>query len=251
MLDCLRQWMTEDSFTRQEELVFADCDRSRRARVATLLSLAAASAGHDYDARKLPYEKLLALREVFLLSRLGLNIHRCPEAGEVLTVTTWENGTNGAQLQRVFEMADQTGAVCVSARSEWILVDPETRKILRPAAFTAKPITVCPKEINCPPCKRVTLPKDRREALGHRKIVWSDLDGNGHVYSGNYGDIFWDALPADLQAAAPREFSIHYSKEATLGEELALWGYREGRAYRMEGLGPHGTCFAAECVFEG
>lgn len=250
-MDCFNQQLTNDSFSRQEELVFADCDRNKRARIATLLSMAAASAGHDYDARKLPYEKLYALREVFLLSRLCLNMHRCPTAGELLTVTTWENGAHGAQVQRVFEITDGAGELCVSVRSEWILVNPETRKILRPSAFTAKPITVCPKAIDCPACKKILLPKEGLTDLGTRKIVWSDLDGNGHVYSGNYGDIIWDYLPCDLQDRVPQTFYINYSKEATLGEELHLVGMREENGYRMEGIGPNGTCFTCECQFPG
>ena len=47
----------------------------------------------------------------------------------------------------------------------------------------------------------------------------------------------------------PREFYINYSKEATLGEELRLMGFREGDTYRMEGIGPSGPCFTAQCVF--
>ena len=78
---------------------------------------------------------------------------------------------------------------------------------------------------------------------------WSDLDGNGHVYSANYGDIVWDYLPGDLQSRIPREFYINYSREATLGEELRLLGLREEGTYRMEALGPEGACFTALCVF--
>ena len=70
-----------------------------------------------------------------------------------------------------------------------------------------------------------------------------------HLYSANYGDIVWDFLPPDLQERAPRTFFINYSREATLGEELRLLGHREADAYRMEGLGPDGTCFTALCVF--
>lgn len=248
-LDCLRQWLTADSFSRQEELIFADCDRNRRARLSTLLSLAAATAGHDYDARGLPYEKLYAQREVFLLSRLSLNVHAFPMAGEVLTVTTWEDGVKGAQLQRVFEVRDEAKRLRVSMRSDWVLVDPETRKILRPAAFTGKTITVCPQTIDCPACKKVTLPREGLDELGRRTVVWSDLDGNGHVYSGNYGDILWDFLPADLQEKPLRQCFINYSKEATLGTELTLMGQRDGAVYRMEGVGPGGVCFTGECIF--
>ena len=152
-------------------------------------------------------------------------------------------------MQRVFEMVDQEGRLCVSARSDWILVDPITRKILRPSSFTAKPLTTCDKEIDCPEPKKIVLPREDLEDLGIRRVVWSDLDGNGHLYSGNYGDIVWDYLPGDLQERSPREFYINYSKEATLGQELRLEGFREGETYWMEGLGPDGTCFTALCVF--
>ncbi|MDD3347000.1 acyl-ACP thioesterase domain-containing protein [Oscillibacter sp.] len=244
-----KQCLTENSYFRQEELVFADCDRNQRARVAALLSKVGAYAGYDYDARGLTHDYLYTLGEIFLLSRVALRMHRCPCAGEVLDITTWENGTRGAHMQRVFEMADQTGAVCVSAKSDWILVDPKTRKILRPASFTAKSLTVCPKEIDCPEPRKLFLPQEGAEELGFRPVRWSDLDGNGHLYSGRYGDIVWDALPDALQEQTPREFYINYSKEATLGEQLRLLGRREGAEYRMEGLGNDGTCFSALCVF--
>ena len=244
-----RQELTENSYFRQEELVFWDCDREKRMRVAAILSKMAAFAGYDYDARGLTHEMLYDRREVFLLSRIAVRIHDCPHARDVLTITTWENGAKAAHMQRVFEMADQTGRLCISAKSDWILVDPITRKILRPSSFTAKPLTTCDKAIDCPEPKKIVLPHEGLEDLGIRRVRWSDLDGNGHLSSGNYGDIVWDALPADLQTRVPREFYINYSKEATLDEELQLKGFREGETYRVEGLGPEGTCFTALCVF--
>ena len=105
------------------------------------------------------------------------------------------------------------------------------------------------KEIDCPEPRKIVLPREEAEELGVRTIRWSDLDGNGHVYSANYGDIVWDYLSADLQPRIPREFYINYSKEATLGEELRILGLREGASCRVEGLGPEGACFTALCVF--
>ena len=248
-MEDFHQKLEENGYFRQEEFIFADCDRNMRARVSSLLSRAAAYAGYDYDARGLTHEKLYEMREVFLLSRMAVRIHDCPRYREVMDITTRENGVKGAHMQRVFEMADQTGRLCVSVKSEWILVDPETRHIMRPETFTAKKLGVCDKPIDCPEPKKVLLPKEGREDRGSRMIRWSDLDGNGHVYSGNYGDIVWDALPEDLQERVPTEFYINYSKEATLGQELRLWGFRDGQEYRMEGIAPQGTCFTALCVF--
>lgn len=248
-MESFKQNLTENSYSRQEELTFWDCDRDQKVRVAALLSKMAVFAGYDYDARGLTHQVLYDRREVFLLSRAALRVHVCPRAGDVLDITTWENGARGAHMQRVFEMRDQTGRLCVSAKSDWILVDPLTRKILRPNSFTAKALTVCPKEIDCPDPRKVVLPKTGLEELGTRVVRWSDLDGNGHLFSGNYGDIIWDALPTGLQERTPQEFYINYCKEATLGEELRLVGVRERETFRMEGLGPDGACFSSLCVF--
>ena len=244
----LKETLQEDSYMRQQQLIFADCDRYRRARVSTLLSIAAAVAGADYDARGLTYEKLYEMREVFLLSRVALRIHRCPTALQVVDITTWEDGVKGAHMQRVYEISDREGTL-VSIRSDWILVDPLTRRIMRPGTFTARELRSCPKTIDAPATRKILLPHEGTEELGTRRVVWSDLDGNGHVYSGNYGDFVWDYLPSDLQEKLPREFFINYSKEATMGQELRLVGCRQGSDYLVEGMGPEGLCFSAQCVF--
>ena len=97
-----KQRLMPDGYFRQEELNFGDCDCRKRVRVAALLSRVGAFAGYDYDARGLTHDKLRAMREVFLVSRVAMRIHRCPMAGDVLDITTWENGARGAHMQRVF-----------------------------------------------------------------------------------------------------------------------------------------------------
>ena len=77
-MEDFKQILEENGYARQEELIFADCDRNKRARVTALLNKIAAFAGYDYDARGLTHEKLFAMREVFLLSRIALRVHRCP-----------------------------------------------------------------------------------------------------------------------------------------------------------------------------
>ena len=246
-----KQVLTEEMYSRQEELTFWDCDRDMRVRVAAILSKIGAFGGYHYDALGFPREMLIEKGFVFLLSRTSVHFHRVPRASEVLTINTWENGAKGAQVQRVFQMLDEAGSLCISARSDWVLADPNTHKMLRPSAFTLRPLGKCPVEIDCPEPKKIILPKEGLEELGGRKVVWSDLDGNGHLFSGNYGDIVWDYLPADLQGRTVKEFAINYSREAKFGDSLRIRGIREENAYLMEGLGSGGVCFTARCVFSG
>lgn len=250
MIRCFHETLTDSTFSREAEVTFPGCDPRRQAKLSTLLGFAVAVAGADYDARELPYETLRALGQVFLLSRMTLHVHQVPRLGDILTVTTWEDGIRGVHMCRGCTMTDQEGNLRVSARSHWILVDPENRKILRPSAFTARKIQSAGLPLDCPDCRKVLMPREGLEHLGQRRVVWSDLDGNGHVYSGNYGGIFWDYLPADLQTAAFRQFTVNYHKEAVLGETLELTGCRAGDRYLMAGCGNGEVCFTAECIFE-
>ena len=248
-MEDFKQILTENSYIRQEEVIFGECDRNEYLCMAGLLGKVASFGGYDYDARGITREVLMEMGYAFLLSRVALKIHHPPRYGDILTVQTWENGAKGAHMQRVFQMKDQTGRLCVSSRSDWILVHPENHKILRPRSFVHEEFIPCPVEIDCPEPKKIVMPKTDLDVLGERKVVWSDLDGNGHLYSGKYGDIVWDFLPEDLQAKSPVEFYLNYSKEATLGQTLELSGAREENAYRMQGVGPDGVCFTALCVY--
>ena len=248
-MKAFEQHLYEVGYSRQREIDFPDCDRNKQMRVGALLSVMAIWGGYDYDARGLTHEKLTALRQVFLLSRAVMNLHRRPVNGEVLTVSTWEDGFRGPHFRRVYELYDESGALCVSAKSDWLLVDPVSRKIERPAAFKARAVpSSCGREIDCPEPEKIHLPADA-VPLGTRPIYWSDLDGNGHLFSGYYGDIVWDFLPPELQSRPVRAFSIQYHKEVRLGETLHLRGCAVGDAYRMQGDAPAGACFTAECTF--
>ena len=244
------QHLYDVGYSRQQEVTFRDCDRNQQMRIGALLSVLALWGGYDYDARGLTHDKLAEMRCVFLLSRAVMKIRRRPVNREVLTVDTWEDGFRGPHFRRVYRISDDAGNVLVHAKSDWLLVDPVSRKIERPSAFTARKIPAsCGQEIDCPEPKKIRVPPDGLQELGNRVIRWSDLDGNGHLFSGNYGDIVWDFLPPDLRSRPVDTFAINYSREVTLGDNLRLTGVSHGAVYRIEGFGPAEPCFAAECAF--
>ena len=148
-MEDFKQILTEYSYIRQEEVAFGECDRNERIRMSGLLGKVASFGGYDYDARGMTREVLIEMGYAFLLSRVAVNIHHRPKHGDVLTVQTWENGAKGAHMQRVFEMTDQNGHLCISSRSDWVLVDPVNHKIARPRSFVHEEFVPCPKEIDC------------------------------------------------------------------------------------------------------
>ncbi len=244
-----REWFENGRYFRQESLSFRDCDSRGRVRPGTALAFMAVAGGQDYDARGLTHSALYAQGQVFLLSRLSFRLLEYPENGDTVTLTTWEAGVQGAHMRRNYAFFRDGGAAWLYGRSEWILVDPSSRRILRPSSFTGKALEDHDFPLDCPECRKVLLPKEGAEELGRRRVRFSDLDYNGHLFSGNYAEVVWDYLPEDLQRADLSEFQINYRKEATLGEELTLLGVRDGGSYQMEGLCGGERCFTCACAF--
>lgn len=242
------QQLDEIGYHREMEVSFADCGPTREMRLSAILGWMAVYAGFDYDARGFTYAHLLEMRQAFLLSRLSLQLHHCPSVGDVLSGSTWEDGAKGPNFHRIYRFSDQEGRLCWTAKTDWILVDPITRKILRPAQFTLRPIHPCGVELDCPEPKKLRLPPEA-QLLEERQVRWSDLDGNGHLFSGTYGDWIWDALPEELQRRTPRCFFLNYQHEALPGETLQLSGVQKEEGYFLGGSGPAGPCFTAEIQF--
>jgi len=248
-LGSFKHYLEGDCYTRQEEVSFSDCDRTQRMKISALLGRVAIYGAYDYNARGITQKRMMEDHQVFMFSRAVIHIHDCPRCEEVLTLSTWETGITGPCVDRYCEGVDSQGRVRVSSKAEWLIVDPEARKILRPSEFKAKKVGTYPKDVDCPRPQKIVLPEQGIEKLGTRRIVWSDLDVNGHMFSGKYGEVIWDALPEDLQDAPVKVFHINYNREALPGQTLELVGCRQGNKYYMEGRGPERSCFAALCEF--
>lgn len=234
-MDCLHTWLDGEVFCRDVEFSFYDCKANERAKLAALLHYIVDTAGRDYEARGLPRSVLFANSCAFLLSRLSMRVHRTPLPYDVLTIRTWEHGSAGAFVLREYALYDRAGALCVSASSAWLIIDPETRKLRRPASFSLRAIGDGDPAPDCPPCVKLTAPEQPLASLGMREIRFSDLDGNGHLYSAQYGAIAVDCLPETYQLRDIRDFSVNYLKETLCGEILTLRGVIDQTSAYIEG----------------
>jgi acyl-ACP thioesterase len=98
--------------------------------------------------------------------------------------------------------------------------------------------------------RRFALPEDMVE-VGKRRIVYSDIDYNGHMNNTRYPDMVCDYLP---EGTVPRIHTMHleFAKEAKYGATLrVLRGERRdeqgGLVYLVQTLDEAGeVCLAAQ-----
>jgi len=239
----------EQGILRRETTVeFCDCDHTGCLKPSAALKYFSDLAGADYAERGLPHDVLWAQGFVFLVSRVRAQFARPIRAEETLTFCTYEQGVKGPQFIRNFFVEDADGSRIAEARSAWILCDPNTRRILRPGKFPYPIPDNSALPIACPEPGKVHLPETAQSA-GQRRVVYSDLDANGHVYNANYADITCDFLPLALFEKPVKGFSIEFSREALAGDVMDIRTVvEEGRA-AAAGFVNDAQSFACELYF--
>ncbi len=220
-----RQFHSEHNiFTAETKVYFGQSDGNAVMHLHHLLLLTSQIAVEDYDIRGLGFKFLLEHDIALLLSRLSWKIDRLPCDNEEITVRTWEEAPRGPQLTRRFEItATATGERLMSADSLWMVVQPESRRIMRPSQFTLRPAPDYSEPYDGVPAGKFTVP-DNMELLATRTIFASDLDANGHANNSRYAAFALDHIPAEYQNRKFTGFRINYSKEAKLGDEIQIFG---------------------------
>lgn len=199
-----------------------ECEIHNRMKLSEILRHMQEISGEHLDALGMPYEKLYETRQVFLLSKIWLTIVRQPKSGEILRWNTMPLPPIGAQFIRSNDVTDAMGNLILHSDSLWILVDPETRRILRPSQFQ------CNLHFGKPYGKEnmerfhIKRPPSLQPA-GVRDVLFSDLDVNRHMNNAIYANIVCDFLPDDvIQRREPASLYLHFQNEAVLHDRLEI-----------------------------
>lgn len=226
---------------------FYDCDHLNRLKLSSFLKLTAELAGKDYTDKGLSHEFLWEHGFVFLLSKISIGIRRYPSQREKLAISTWESGRKGAMFLRSYVIKDENGGVCAEGNSGWILVNPETRKIIRPADFPWQMPQLETKTLSALPIGKIQA--ENPVLAGEHIVRFPDLDGNGHVYNGNYADIASECMSKELYEKDVKNFRINFTNEAKYGDTIQLLlEEEENRAVILGTVGGK-PCFECEYVF--
>ncbi|MDL2323996.1 hypothetical protein LJC61_02430 [Ruminococcaceae bacterium OttesenSCG-928-A16] len=169
-------------------------------------------------------EHYQATHTVFLLSRISLEIYNAPTTLQEVRIETRAYGMHRAVFQRVTSMYNaQTGEKLCEADSRWVLVDTNTRRILRrePEGFN-NPFTEAPGQEE----HSMEAPKPGEvQSFGTRTASYMLCDRNGHLNNTRYADLVCDCLPLqELAQNQIKKMLLFYKAEIPLGKSFSLYG---------------------------
>ena len=157
----------------------------------------------------------------WVLSRIYIQVEKYPAWQEKITVETWTTGTEGIYALREFAIKDELGEVIIRASSAWLILDLESKKIIRPDSLTENFQNFAEAKICRHPVKIRVNGKNGN--LIFVPVNFTDLDINQHFNSvkfveralNNFGIPF-------LSGNEVSEIEVNYLKEGLPEDSLAV-----------------------------
>jgi medium-chain acyl-[acyl-carrier-protein] hydrolase len=178
-------------------------------------------AGLHAAALGVGLEALRARGRTWILARQRIELPLPVRLGETVEIETWPSGLDRLAATREFVVRRGDGAEAARASTEWYVLDPARRRMVRPvevfdAGFPRERLPAVA------PLARGKLPlPDAWEVEKRFHVRYADIDQNLHVTNASYVAWAIEAAPVELwRAARVSAVEVHYVAEGHHGEAI-------------------------------
>lgn len=231
-----------------------DTDASWRLKPSSFMDLAQEAAGQHAVYLGFGYDDLIATNTAWILSRVHVEFVDAPKWRENITLRTWHKGLNRLFFLRDFILTDDQGRERVKATTSWLVLNLETRRLVRDPKLMEEG-TVCTDNVIETPADKVVMPKDAEpQYVMDHHVAYSDVDMNGHTNNAMYMQWAMDAVDYDIASTRPvKWFTINFNHETKAGDIVALYKVvkeeEDGRHVFVEGKVNDLSAFTVEILF--
>ena len=227
-------------FTQHYTVKWHDTDANRAARPSALVTYLQETANNHVTNTGLSLDEMRDRYGLaFILSGISVRAYEPLYAGDNIEVQTWTCGERGFRHNRCFCVIREGKAVA-EATSQWALVNLANGSLVRVEDMPYRiepeaPITLAelPTRLKMPPIAEM-------EKAGERRIVYSDIDYNGHMNNTHYPDMLCDFVPEILQSRVTG-MVLSYRHEAAFGHTLRVFRSKTEAGYLICTTNEEGT----------
>lgn len=219
------------------------CDVDMRKSYKAFAFMTQAQEIANYHASRIGfgYADLIRDNIVWVLSRMKVRYIQAPSWEDEVQLTTWHKGREGVFSLRDFEVTPAEGGdPLILATSSWLLIDVNTRRMLRPDHVLGEKSTATAlyRDAIGKSCGKLAIPEEGMEQVRSHEVLYSDIDFNTHTNNAKYVEWAFDAIPYEDIAARGGidSYQINFNHETRIGDRVDL--YRAATApgeYAIEG----------------
>lgn len=227
-----------------------DTNANREARASKLLMYMQETANAHLLANGLSLDGLRDERGLaFILSRIAMRFYQPLYTGDEIEVQTWVCEGRGFSFDRCFVIL-RGGEVVAEAYSIWALLNLKEKRLMKTSEFSYGFPPDAPLESGL--VTRVRMPQvSDMELAGQRRIVFSDIDYNGHMNNTNYPDMLCDFVP-NIAGRRVTSITLSFLHEASFEHTLDVWRglHESGHYFRTVDSEDGKTCLEALVILE-
>lgn len=226
-------------YTKQYTVKWHDTDSNREVSPSQILAYMQETSHHHLIDAGMSLDELRDTRGLaFLLSRISIQFYTPLYANDQITVQTWVLESRGLSFLRCFRIL-RGEEIIAEAHSVWGLLDLRQKQLLPATAFPYDIEPDAPLDARLSARLRVP-PISSMEEIGERRIVYSDIDYNGHMNNTHYPNMLCDFIP-DICQKQVTAMTLSFLHEATFGHTLKLYCTEQPNGYAFRTLDESGT----------
>ena len=241
-------------YTQNFHIPCYNTDAAWRLKPAAFMDLAQEAAGLHAVELGFGYEDLIKNNTAWILSRVNIKFVDTPLWRDDVTLTTWHKGANRLFFLRDFIMIDKDGKERVKATTSWLVLNLETRRLVRDPMLMEEG-TVCKENVIETPADKVQMPKDvPAELVLEHVVAYSDVDMNNHTNNAMYMQWAMDAVDYETASTkAVKEVIINFNHETKSGDVVSIYRScvekEDGLHVYVEGKVEETSSFCIEIIF--
>ena len=228
-------------------------DAAWRLKPAAFMDLAQEAAGLHAVYLGFGYDDLIKKNTAWILSRVNVKFIDTPLWRDDVTLTTWHKGFNRLFFLRDFVMTDKDGRERIKATTSWLVLDLNTRSMVRDPQFLEDG-TICTENAVETPADKVRMPRGvEPEAVYEHVVGYSDVDMVGHANNAMYMQWAMDAVDYELTSKQPvKEYTINFNREVKAGDKVTIYRtcveMEDGLHVFIEGRTEEASSFCVEII---
>ena len=196
-------------------------DINRKLTVQKLCSFFQDIAGNHTVACGVGWEVMQNESLFWVLSRLKIKVNKYPEWRDEITIRTWSNGLEGLFAVRHFQVLSANGEELVKAVSMWLMVNTETRRLVRADEYMRDFPSNNERLFDTSPEKLEGLTNPVR--FDPYPVSYTETDMNHHMNNVSYIDRIINTYDIEfLMSHEISAFEINFLKEATPQELIVV-----------------------------
>lgn len=224
------------TFTQEYSVRHNETDLTGRMSVSALGDCMLDIAGLHANEIAWGIDKLQRGGLTWVVAGMKFILHRMPKIDSRFKIETHVSAYTRISTQRDFVAFDDEGKIA-EVSSEWLIINMENRRPVFINDFVPRLSEICIPEGALPKFKHLRQSQAAISAQYQRRILYSDIDINRHLYSMRYLQMALDTFDINLLSESSiKEIDVNFISEVLFGETVDVVRRSEDGAHLVEML---------------